>query len=305
MESAAGRRIGTNRQSVSIVIATRDRPDRLRNCLEAVRLSIEPNDEIIVVDSASRDRSSIAEIARSFGARHFRCDEPGAARARNLGIESAKKDVVAFTDDDALPDENWIDALASPFADPAVGIVVGPVFLQGAATPRLLTEYPKYDAARERHRFRKGDSDWFARLRLGAIGSGANFAARRELLDRQGRFCECLGAGAPIAGDEIFFFLTAIINGETLVNEPSARVFHPQQMDDRKEEVLETRVAYWLFVIMKYPRLISRILPIIAMRIMGRRDHLRAAPRGYGSLLQATIKAPKLLLSAWRFSRWK
>src|SRR5690606_3072944 len=132
----------------------------------------------------------------------------GSSRARNLGIGHARGPVIAFTDDDAVVDGRWLEALVSPFEDAAIGAVVGPVFELGGDRSNLLVRYPNFDAASERAAFDKRDADWFDRLRMGAIGSGANFAVRRELLDRHGGFRECLGAGAPIAGDETFFFLS-------------------------------------------------------------------------------------------------
>jgi glycosyltransferase involved in cell wall biosynthesis len=60
------------------------------------------------------------------------CPEPNIARSRNLGIVAAAAEIIAFTDDDAIPESpDWLAALVRPFAEaPDVGGTGGPV-LQG------------------------------------------------------------------------------------------------------------------------------------------------------------------------------
>jgi glycosyltransferase involved in cell wall biosynthesis len=270
-----------------------------------VRKALGPHDEIVVVDSASADGGIVREIGQAFGARTYRCEKPGASRARNLGIAHAGGEIVAFTDDDAMVDEGWLDALIAPFTDTRIGAVVGPVFQPGREPRRLLTEYAAFDAASERASFRKGDRGLSRRLRLGAIGSGANFAARRELFERHGGFKECLGAGAPIAGDEIFFLLSIVARGETVINEPSASVVHPVQLEPRYEQILQSRVAYWIYASAHHPLIAMRTLPGAIRRL--RTQERKAASKGERrpGLLSAALRAPGLLLSAWRFSGWK
>jgi GT2 family glycosyltransferase len=293
------------RPGASVVISTRNRPDELRRCLEFVRKASGGDDEIVVVDNGSNDLSTVMEIARAFDAQVYQCHAPGAARARNLGVERAKHPIIAFTDDDAVVDPDWLDTLLRPLEDAGIGAVVGPVFELGSRPPRLLVRHASFDAARERVTFNRGDPDWFERIRMGAIGSGANFAVRRELFDRHGRFRECLGAGAPIAGDEIFFFLSLVVGGETVMNEPSARVFHPVLVEPRSRELRHGRVAYWLYAICQFPQLAHR-----AVRRLMSRQRSRPMPSSPTavrppSVLRALLAAPGLLFEAWRFSRWK
>jgi len=192
-----------------------------------------------------------------------------------------------------------------PFVDAAIGAVVGPVFCLGREPPRLLTEYASFDAARERAVFCRSDADWFERVRFGAIGSGANLAIRRRLLERNGGFRECLGAGAPIAGDETFMLFSMVADGETVVNEPSARVFHPDYHDDRYEEIGQSRVAYWAYASLNYPGTAPRILPSVVRRLTRKRPKVLGRFNRPTSLRRAVLRTPGLLLAAWRFSRWK
>src|SRR4051795_77531 len=48
---------------LSIVVATRDRPELLGRCLAALATSVRSGDEVLVVDSASREPAAVAAVA--------------------------------------------------------------------------------------------------------------------------------------------------------------------------------------------------------------------------------------------------
>ena len=87
---------------VSVVIASRGRPDALRLCLTALSQSRHPAFEVVVVTDAE-GQAALASWGDRIRLR--RCDEANIGRARNIGIETAAGEVVAFLDDDALPEE--------------------------------------------------------------------------------------------------------------------------------------------------------------------------------------------------------
>lgn len=111
-----------NPEPVSVVILTKDEASNLAECLDAALPQLGPGDEIIVVDSASRDAT--LAIASRYAQEH-----PGVVRvhsfpvnvsfgeARNAGIEMARQDVVVFVSADALPEEGWLDALRAAIAN--------------------------------------------------------------------------------------------------------------------------------------------------------------------------------------------
>ena len=66
------------------------------------------------------------EMARSFTAvRVLTTVELDIGSAINLGLSSARSEVVAFIDDDADAPPDWVEKLAALFADPAVGAAGG------------------------------------------------------------------------------------------------------------------------------------------------------------------------------------
>ncbi len=99
---------------ISVVIVSRDRPDDLRKVLSCLRFQDITGYEVIVV-------TNTPSVVDGTTARLFDCDEANIAVARNVGLHAARGHVVAFCDDDALPDPSWLRHLLGPFANPEIG----------------------------------------------------------------------------------------------------------------------------------------------------------------------------------------
>ena len=179
----------TRDDGVSVVICSRDRREFLREALIAVKAAMRPEDELVVVDSASVD-TSVGVVATEAGARVVRADRPGLGRARNLGWQAATRRVVAFTDDDCAPASDWTAQVEAAFVDPSVGVAFGQVVGEGGGEA-LSTKVS--EVAR---RVEPGGS-------VDGLGHGANLAARRAALTAVGGFDDELGAGGrfPAAED--------------------------------------------------------------------------------------------------------
>ena len=88
---------------VSVVVVSRDRPDALLRCLTGLSQLQYPNFEIVVVADAKGQQAVVASQFSS----QIKCigfDLPNISEARNLGISHAAGDIVAFIDDDAVPE---------------------------------------------------------------------------------------------------------------------------------------------------------------------------------------------------------
>ncbi len=197
--------------SRSIVLCTRDRPALLAEALETIAALLAPGDELVVVDSASSTRDSVA-LARQAGALVVEASRPGLAIARNLGVAAARGEVLAFTDDDCRPSKTWLDRLTAPFDDPGVAFATGSV---RADLGRL--RFLEHDEPRE------------FRLPVDPIdvGAGANMAIRRSVLLDIGGFDERLGAGTPLRSSEDHdVFLRLLRAGWRGAAVPDALVVH-------------------------------------------------------------------------------
>lgn len=111
---------------VSVVVPTRRRPELLRRCLEALLRQAYPADrlEIVVVEDGGPGEAGpvVAELRahHRIGHLHYRAVPPGGpAAARNAGWRAARGDVIAFTDDDTLPDPGWLRAGVQAILDGA------------------------------------------------------------------------------------------------------------------------------------------------------------------------------------------
>jgi glycosyltransferase involved in cell wall biosynthesis len=102
---------------VSVVIPTCGRLQLLGRCLDALdRQRLDPAAfEVIVVDDGRSDptRKLVQSRAAAAGARraalrYLRPDGKGPAAARNCGWRAARGEIIAFTDDDTIPDDDWL-----------------------------------------------------------------------------------------------------------------------------------------------------------------------------------------------------
>src|SRR5437016_1001449 len=100
---------------VSVVIPTCRRPHLLMRCLMALDQQDYPSSryEIVVVnDGADSETEAIVLFMQANTGMNVRYlpmgQSRGPAAARNLGWRSASADVVAFIDDDCIPQSNWL-----------------------------------------------------------------------------------------------------------------------------------------------------------------------------------------------------
>ncbi len=109
---------------VSVVICTHNGERTLSQCLEQLRDLVYPDFEVIVVDDGSTDAS--ADIARAHDALLVQTDHRGLSFARNAGVARSTGEIVAFLDDDAYPDPDWLHYLAAALRSNARSGVGGP-----------------------------------------------------------------------------------------------------------------------------------------------------------------------------------
>lgn len=115
--------------SFSIVINTLNRSSELKKTLHSLLwLQYDGDFEVVVVNGPSTDDT--LEMLESWAGkiRILQCSKANLSVSRNIGICAAAGDVVAFLDDDAIPEPEWLSQLALAYANPHVGGVGGFVF---------------------------------------------------------------------------------------------------------------------------------------------------------------------------------
>ena len=93
---------------VSVVICTLNRANGLIETLECLRHQNYDNFEVVVVNGPSTDNTEEVLAPWADRIRLQRCRVPNLSVSRNIGIRAASGEVVAFIDDDALPEFDWI-----------------------------------------------------------------------------------------------------------------------------------------------------------------------------------------------------
>ncbi len=130
---------------VSVVVPVKDGERYLEELLQA--LARESPDEVLVIDSGSRDRS--LEIARAAGVELLRIEpaEFGHGRTRNLGAERTSGELICFLTQDATPVRGWLDAYREAFAlDERVGAAYGPHLPREDTSPMIARELSEFFA---------------------------------------------------------------------------------------------------------------------------------------------------------------
>jgi glycosyltransferase involved in cell wall biosynthesis len=131
--------MGQEPPSFSIIIPTYNRSERLAICLQSLTQLEYPQGcfEVIVVDDGGEKslEAVVASFLNQLDITLLTQTNAGPATARNRGAGQAKGQFLAFTDDDCLPDANWLQALATRFA-------ITPDCLIGGRTLNILAENP-------------------------------------------------------------------------------------------------------------------------------------------------------------------
>jgi len=212
---------------ISVIICTLNRAESLRKTLESLRRLDIPPDldyEILVVDNGSTDDTCklLKELTEKDPDefRYFVHPKKGKSRALNIGIEKARGNIFAFTDDDVVVDRNWIRVLRDTFNTHREVIAVqGRILLQEEirelpewVNPKDLLFCPYYAP---------DSGPCYCDTLV-----GANMAIRRTAFENYGLFDPRLGSGASGLGEETEFCARLKEHGEKILYQPDVVAFH-------------------------------------------------------------------------------
>jgi len=212
--------------TITVVVPTWNRPAGLRRALEGLAAQEPPGADWEVVVVASAGDTHAGPVVEALGSRL--CvrvvaePRPGASRARNAGL-AVSRPVVAFLDDDCVPDRRWLASIVRPLFD---GEAAG---AGGRVLPEPSTPVPRW----------LGDSllDFLARYDRGPepfdLGADdylltANAAFDRDVLLSAGGFDPHLGpnAGRPTVNDDVDVCRKVVRAGGRIRYVPDAVVVH-------------------------------------------------------------------------------
>lgn len=235
---------------VSIVVATLDRPDDLRECLLCLVGQDSPRPvEIIVVDNHPESGLTPPVVAEFPGVILVKESRRGLAYARNAGFSASSGDIAIATDDDVRMASGWLENLVAPFSRDEVMIVTGnvlPIELDTSAQWRF-EEYGGLGRGFEPSAMGR---DWFRSFRRRAVptwklGATANAAFRTTIFSHPeiGLMDEALGPGMPSGvGEDTYLFYKVLKAGYTLAYEPRACVWHKHR---RTQAALHRQIYFY------------------------------------------------------------
>ena len=252
----------------------------MNQCLQGIRGLCYPNVDVIVVDNASNDNAA-KSIADVWSARYITEPTIGLSRSRNRGARHSEAEIVAFIDDDAVPNTDWLCNLIEEFSDPNVMAVTGLISPTKPSYPQI---EGYFRACYKRREFDSSTDDWFALANFGGIGGGANMAFRRKVFDFWGGFNERLGLGALVCGgEEHNAYFELIKRGYRIVFTPRSVVQHPfpKTSDDvrrRSVQDMKAGAGYMALLFFEEPAyrryLLSFLRKAVTRRIRIRRNPL-------------------------------
>lgn len=259
------------RLTVSVVICTRFRPTTLRNCLRGIAALRRAPDELVIVDNSSGDIETEA-LAREFSAKYLIEPALGLSRARNRGLSASKSEIVAYLDDDAIPEERWLGRILEPFSDPRVAVVTGEAVVPDTAD--------KDSRPLQARILDKSSAQWFEIAAFGGLGIGTNMALRKSACKVPDMFDARLGRGAPFHGMEEHHAFAQLLSADyCAVHIPAAIVYHSSQNPmDVKREARNT-FAYAMLLFSEFPEHRFELLHFLFRRVWRRPlNWIRDAP---------------------------
>ena len=214
---------------ISVVVCTYNRSRHLKDLLKSLAVQFVPEGlewEIVLVDNNSTDDTVsivdkfIKDVDRPLT--YAKEEKQGLSYARNRGILESKGKYIAFIDDDALADNNWLVSLYRAFLNYGCDGVGGRIYLKPEKKmPRWLTKDLWGFLACLDH----GDKAFEI---IDHYIYGTNMSFSRRILDKVGLFDTSLGRTGhkPIGGEETELIKRILSSGAKIYYEPAAVVQH-------------------------------------------------------------------------------
>ena len=212
--------------NITVSIPTLDRPNALARCLQGLFEGTVLPAEVLIINQGqySAAETVIGRFRLQYPIPILHHSQPplGLSAARNLASRHANHPIIAFTDDDCVPAPGWLTSIERTMTSaPAVDGVTGNILPLETDTAG---EYPIS------LRTRKQQVIFHGRALPWQVGSGGNFAIKRNWLFRVGGYDERLGAGSPgKAAEDTDIFYRLLQAGAAIHCQPEAVVYHERQ----------------------------------------------------------------------------
>lgn len=114
----------SKRLFISVVVCSYNGSRTISETLDQLLKLDYPDFEIIVVNDGSKD--NLAAIVKKYPVQLITIPNRGLSNARNVGLNNAKGEIIAYLDDDAYPDAHWLHYLAYTYHTTSYAAIGGP-----------------------------------------------------------------------------------------------------------------------------------------------------------------------------------
>lgn len=209
---------------ISVIICTYNRPNDIGRAVKSVLANTYPDYELLIVDQSNTEEAKkIVEkyISRNLHIKYL-WQERGKSRALNLGVRKAKGEIIAFTDDDCVVSENWLEKIAITLDR----ITTDSIIVFGSVKPAKHDVRKGFIPANKiRYAEFKGPLS-LKRVGLGGI-VGMNMVVRKNFFGKVGYFDEVLGPGGELrAAEEYDITYRALKKGFKIMHVPAIKAEH-------------------------------------------------------------------------------
>ena len=216
---------------ISVAVCTYNRSDVLPKCLESLVDQTADTElfEVLIIDNNSTDYTK--KIADEFCKKHTNFkyifeEKRGHSQARNRAIAKAKGKYLAYIDDDAIADKDWVKSILDCFNETDTDVIGGPVepFIDSEKNYNI--ESHKFDCGNERKRMAPPKFDFGF--------STCNVCFKKSLFDEVGLFSEDFGVvnGKLQMGEDSEMGYRLLKAGKVFYYEPNMKVCHKLRLKE-------------------------------------------------------------------------
>jgi len=275
---------------VSVIIPTYHDWGRLEKCLAALLAQTYPQDrfEVLVVNNDPQDPVPEMDLPNNF---HILSEsKPGSYAARNKGISVAKGEVLAFTDSDAIPYENWLEKAVEKLAGGAERI---------AGRVELFFKSDKLTFAEI---FEKAYAFRQEKNAINGVSVTANMIVWRHYFYSVGLFNESM-----LSGGDVEWGLRAMNSGISIIYSPDVVVKHParssfNELMKKRRRVVDGGIKISVSIKPNQRLWFVRgfLPPLRSLNYLFRRKDLSTKEKFVAFILEYFIKVYSTLRKIWK-----
>lgn len=207
--------------TISAIICTRNRGDQILAAIQSVLANEHSKFELIVVDQSTNDitEKAVQPFTADPRLRYIRSHTVGQGLSRNIGLKTARADIIAFTDDDCTVSTHWLHAFETVFEEhPQVAVVFCNVDPAPHGHRQGVTPYRHFS----QDKIYRSITQYF-----NSYGMGAGMALRKSAILKWGGFDESFGPGAYFrSADDIDIAMRSLLNHHWVYELSSETVIH-------------------------------------------------------------------------------